>query len=165
MAGSGTRQHDEAMTDTVLRGRAAALLSIRTFAVAGALALALSGCSASTPSVDDIVPDEASAGDTGGATDESSDDSGDGEVTVIGAELVSSFAAIAAETYAEGRDPMPSVEFTAADAVTFTFPGELDEAARIGNCQIAYGVLDAEGIAITIVDNSGSLDCTALVEG
>ena len=149
------------MTDTVLRGRAAALLTLRSLAVAGALALALSGCSTSTPSVDDIVPDEASAGDTGGATDESAD----GEVTVIGADLVSSFAAIAAETYAEGRDPIPTVEFTAADAVTFTFATELDEAARIGNCQIAYGVLNAEGIAITIVDNSGQFDCTGFIDG
>ena len=161
MASQGGKPHAERMTDTALRGRAAALLSLRTFAVAGALALALSGCSTSTPSVDDIVPDEASAGDTGGVTDESAD----GEATVIGAELVGSFAAIAAETYAEGRDPMPTVEFTSSDAVTFTFEGELDEAARIGNCQIAYGVLDAEGISITIVDNSGPFDCTAFVNG
>lgn len=136
--------------------------TLRVLAVAGALALALTGCSAAAPvSTDDLIPDVVDQGDTGG----DAGGSNDGEVTVVGADLVSSFAAIAAETYAEGRDPMPSVEFTSASAVTFTFPGTLDEAARIGNCQIAYGVLDAEGIAITIVDGSGSLDCTALIEG
>lgn len=136
--------------------------TLRVLAVAGALALALTGCSAAAPvSTDDLIPDVVDQGDTGGDAGGSSD----GEVTIIGADLVGSFAAIAAETYAEGRDPMPSVEFTSASAVTFTFPGTLDEAARIGNCQIAYGVLDAEGIAITIVDDSGSLDCTALIEG
>jgi len=136
--------------------------TLRALAVAGALALALTGCSAAAPvSTDDLIPDVVDQGDTGG----DAGGSNDGEVTIIGADLVGSFAAIAAETYAEGRDPMPSVEFTSASAVTFTFPGTLDEAARIGNCQIAYGVLDAEGIAITIVDDSGSLDCTALIEG
>ncbi len=136
--------------------------TLRVLAVAGALALALTGCSATAPvSTDDLIPDVVDQGDTGG----DAGGSNDGEVTVVGADLVSSFAAMAAETYAEGRDPMPAVEFTSASAVTFTFPGTLDEAARIGNCQIAYGVLDAEGITITIVDDSGSLDCTALIEG
>ena len=136
--------------------------TLRLLAVAGALTLALTGCSATAPvSTDDLIPDVVDQGDTGG----DAGGSNDGQATVIGADLVSSFAAIAAETYAEGRDPIPTVEFTSASAVTFTFPGTLDEAARIGNCQIAYGVLDAEGIAITIVDDSGSFHCTALVEG
>lgn len=136
--------------------------TLRVLAVAGVLALALTGCSTTAPvSTDDLIPDVVDQGDTGG----DAGGSNDGEVTVVGADLVSSFAAIAAETYAEGRDPMPAVEFTSASAVTFTFAGTLDEAARIGNCQIAYGVLDAEGITITIVDDSGSLDCTALIEG
>ena len=82
---------------------------------------------------------------------------------LLGADLVGSFAAIAAETYAENNDPMPTVEFTSASTVVFTFQGTLGEVTRFGNCQVAYGVLDAEGIDITIVDDSGSFDCTAEV--
>jgi len=152
MAAAPAEPQAEGMTTTTLR----------LLAAAGALTFALTGCSAGgAVSTDDLIPDVVDAGDTGG--DASGDD--DGEATVIGADLVSSFAGIAAEQYAEGRDPIPTVEFTSSSAVVFTFAGTLDEAARIGNCQIAYGVLDAEGIAITIVDDSGSLDCTALVEG
>lgn len=136
--------------------------TLRVLAVAGALALALTGCSAAAPvSTDDLIPDVVDQGDTGGDAGGSNDD----EVTIIGADLVGSFAAIAAETYAENNDPMPTVEFTSASTVVFTFPGTLGETTRFGNCQVAYGVLDAEGIAITIVDDSGSFDCTAAIEG
>lgn len=149
------------MTDTALRPRAA-LLTLRSLAIAGALTLALTGCSTAAPvSTDEILPDVVDASDTG--VDASGEN--DGEATIIGAELVGSFAAIAAETYAENNDPMPTVEFTSASTVVFTFPGTLGEVTRFGNCQVAYGVLDAEGIDITIVDDSGSFDCTAEVEG
>lgn len=162
MAGGADPPQAEGMTSTTPRRRASTLLAVRSLAVASVLTIALTGCVAGGGvSTDDIIPDVVDQGDTGG----DAGGSNDGEVTVVGADLVSSFAAIAAETYAEGRDPMPAVEFTSASAVTFTFPGTLDEAARIGNCQIAYGVLDAEGITITIVDDSGTLDCTALIEG
>lgn len=137
--------------------------TVRLLAVAGALAIALTGCSAAAPaSTDDIIPDVVDAGDTGG--DASGTD--DGEVTVIGADLASSTAVLLAETYAEGRDPIPTVEFVDATTVRFAWPaGALTESDALGNCQIAYGALSGEGIRVLIAVGDAEADCTAEIEG
>lgn len=137
--------------------------TLRALAVAGALALALTGCSAAAPvSTDDIIPDVVDQGDTGG--DASGEN--DGEVTVIGADLTTSTAALLAEIYAEGRDPIPTVEFLDATTVRFAWPeGSLDEGQAISNCQIAYGSLTGEGIRVFVAIGSAETDCTAFVEG
>lgn len=138
-------------------------LTVRLLAVAGVLAIALTGCSAAAPaSTDDIIPDVVDAGDTGG--DASGTD--DGEVTVIGADLASSTAVLLAETYAEGRDPIPTVEFVDATTVRFAWPaGALTESDALGNCQIAYGALSGEGIRVLIAVGDAEADCTAEIEG
>ncbi|WP_439565077.1 hypothetical protein [Microcella sp.] len=137
--------------------------NLRLLAVAAALTLALTGCSTAAPvSTDEIIPDAADAGDTGG-------DAGggnDGQVTVIGADLTSSTAALLAEVYAEGRDPIPTVEFLDATTVRFAWPaGSLSESDALGNCQIAYGALNGEGIRVLIAVGDAEADCTADVEG
>lgn len=119
----------------------------RRVGVAGILPVAallvIAGCASpeSTSSTDDDAP----------ATDTSTD--------------VGTGAGAGEDTPAEGRDPIPLVTFTGPLSVTFTFATTLDEAAEIGNCQIAYGVLDASGVDITIVDDDSTIDCTALIEG
>ncbi|RZS59081.1 hypothetical protein EV141_0298 [Microcella putealis] len=62
----------------------------------------------------------------------------------------------------EGEAVIEGAELVTDDFVLAT---TLDEAAEIGNCQIAYGVLDASGVDITIVDDDSTIDCTALIEG
>lgn len=149
------------MTDTALRPRAA-LLTIRSLAIAGALTLALTGCSTAAPvSTDEILPDVVDAGDTGG--DASGEN--DSQVTVIGADLTSGTAAMLAEVYAEGRDPIPTVEFLDATTVRFSWTDGPDVVDVFGNCQIAYGALSGEGIRVLITAGSEELDCTAEVEG
>lgn len=152
----------EVMTTTSVRPRAA-LFALRSLAVAGALALALTGCSTAAPvSTDDIIPDVADAGDTGG----DAGGSNDGEVTVIGADLASGTAVMLAEVYAEGRDPIPTVEFLDATTVRFAWPaGSLTEGDALGNCQIAYGALSGEGIRVLIAVGDAEADCTAEIEG
>lgn len=137
--------------------------NLRLLAVAAALTLALTGCSTAAPvSTDDLIPDAADAGDTGG--DAGGDN--DGQVTVIGADLTSSTAALLAEVYAEGRDPIPTVEFLDATTVRFAWPaGSLTESDALGNCQIAYGALNGEGIRVLIAVGDAEADCTADVEG
>ena len=137
--------------------------TLRVLAVAGALALALTGCSAAAPvSTDDIIPDVVDQGDTGG----DAGGNNDGDVTVIGADLASSTAVLLAETYAEGRDPIPTVEFLDATTVRFAWPaGSLSESDALGNCQIAYGALSGEGIRVLIVVGDAEADCTAEIEG
>lgn len=137
--------------------------TVRLLAVAGVLAIALTGCSAAAPaSTDDIIPDVVDAGDTGG--DASGTD--DGEVTVIGADLASGTAVMLAEVYAEGRDPIPTVEFLDATTVRFAWPaGALTESDALGNCQIAYGALSGEGIRVLIAVGDAEADCTAEIEG
>lgn len=155
------RQADT-MTQTVLRGRAATQLTLRSLAVAGALALALAGCSAVVPlSTDDMIPDEVDAADTGGDASGENDD----EVTVVGADLTSFSAALLAETYAEGRDPMPTAEFLDANTVLFGFGGDLTEEQVIGNCQIAWGVMSGESIRVLFTLGTEDFDCTAYMEG
>jgi len=150
------------MTDTDLRPRASALFALRSAAIVGAIALALTGCStAASVSTDDIIPDVADAGDTGGdAAGEN-----DGEVTVIGEDLTSGTAALLAKVYAEGRDPIPTVEFLDATTVRFSWADGPDTIDVLGNCQIAYGALSGEGIRVLITAGSDELDCTAEVEG
>lgn len=150
------------MTDTALRRRAA-LLTFRSLAIAGALTLALTGCSTAAPvSTDEILPDVVDAGDTGG--DASGEN--DGEATVIGADLTSTTAALLAKVYAEGRDPIPTVEFLDATTVRFGWPADsLSEVDALGNCQIAYGALNGEGIRVLIAVGDAEADCTAEVEG
>lgn len=178
MAGGGGRPHHERMT-APHRPRTARLAR-RRVGIAGILPLAalllIAGCASpdTAPVADDAPSDntenlatetDSSDGDggEGAVADEPADDS---EAVIEGADLVTdSFVLIGAETYAEGRDPIPTVTFTGPLSVTFTFATTLDEAAKIGNCQIAYGVLDASGVDITIVDDAGETDCTALVEG
>ncbi|MGY6498483.1 MAG: hypothetical protein ACXIUP_09680 [Microcella sp.] len=139
-----------------------------------AATLALAGCAGGSPapviddsanvdaSTDTAPPEEPAAGDADAPADEPSSSSD--EVTVIGGDLVDDlFVRVAAEQYAKGRTPVPTVEFTSATDVTFSFDTTLDEVTLIGNCQIAYGVLDAEGVSVTIVDGSGTLDCTAFI--
>ncbi len=142
--------------------------TVRLLAVAAALTLALTGCSTAAPvstddiSTDDIVPNVVDAGDTGG--DAAGDN--DGEVTVIGADLTSGTAVLLAEVYAEGRDPIPTVEFLDATAVSFAWPaGSLTEGDALGNCQIAYGALSGEGIRVLIAVGDAETDCTAEIEG
>lgn len=136
---------------------------LRLLAIAGALTLALTGCSTAAPvSTDDIIPDVADAGDTGG----DAAGSNDGEVTVIGADLASGTAVLLAEVYAEGRDPIPTVEFLDATTVRFAWPaGSLSESDALGNCQIAYGALSGEGIRVLIAVGDAEADCTAEIEG
>ena len=137
-------------------------LNLRLLAVAGALTLALTGCSTAAPvGTDDIIPDVADAGDTGG------DAAGDnaGEVTVIGEDLTSFTAALLAKTYAEGRDPIPTVEFLDATTVLFTWADGPDTIDVLGNCQIAYGALNGEGIRVLVAVGDAEVDCTAEIEG
>jgi hypothetical protein len=153
MAGVAARQHDEGMTTSPLR----------LWAIAGALTLALTGCSTTVPlSTDDIIPDAVDAGDTGG--DASGEN--DGEVVVIGEDLTSFTAALLAKVYAEGRDPIPTVEFLDATTVRFGWPADsLSEVDALGNCQIAYGALNGEGIRVLIAVGDAEADCTAEIQG
>jgi hypothetical protein len=136
---------------------------LRLWAIAGALTLALTGCSTAAPlSTDDIIPDVVDAGDTGG--DASSEN--DGEVVVIGEDLTSFTAALLAKVYAEGRDPIPTVEFLDATTVRFGWPADsLSEVDALGNCQIAYGALNGEGIRVLIAVGDAEADCTAEIQG
>lgn len=138
-------------------------LNLRLLAVAGALTLALTGCSTAAPaSTDDLLPDVVDQGDTGG----DAGGSNDGQVTVIGADLASGTAVMLAEVYAEGRDPIPTVEFLDATTVRFAWPaGSLTEGDALGNCQIAYGALSGEGIRVLIAVGDAETDCTAEIEG
>ncbi len=152
MAPLGGQPHDGAMTTSALR----------LFAIAGALTMALTGCSTAGPvTTDDILPDVVDAGDTGG--DASGEN--DGEVTVIGEDLTSTTAALLAKVYAEGRDPIPTVEFLDATTVRFAWPAGLTEQQALDNCQIAYGALSGEGIRVLIAVGDAEADCTAEVEG
>ena len=152
MAEAAARPHDGVMTTSPLR----------LWAIAGALTLALTGCSTTAPvSTDDIIPDVVDAGDAGG--DASGEN--DGEVTVIGEDLTSSTAALLAKVYAEGRDPIPTVEFLDATTVRFAWPSGLTEQQALDNCQIAYGALSGEGIRVLIAVGDAEADCTAEVEG
>lgn len=178
MAGRVGQPHDERMTAP--HRPHTARLARRRAGIAGILPLAalllIAGCASPGTAP---VADGAPSNDTENAateTDSSDGDGGDGaaadgpaddgEAVIEGADLVTdSFVLIGAETYAEGRDPIPTVTFTGPLSVTFTFATTLDESALIGNCQIAYGVLDESGVDITIVDDAGETDCTALVEG
>lgn len=136
--------------------------TLRVLAVAGALALALTGCSAAAPvSTDDLIPDVVDQGDTGG----DAGGSNDGEVTIIGADLASSPAVLLAEVYAEGRDPIPIVEFLDATTVRFAWDAGLTEQQALDNCQIAYGALNGEGIRVLIAIGDAEADCTAQIEG
>jgi hypothetical protein len=136
---------------------------LRLWAIAGALTLALTGCSTAAPlSTDDIIPDVVDAGDTGG--DASSEN--DVEVVVIGEDLTSFTAALLAKVYAEGRDPIPTVEFLDATTVRFGWPADsLSEVDALGNCQIAYGALNGEGIRVLIAVGDAEADCTAEIQG
>lgn len=150
----------------------------RRIGVAGILPVAallvIAGCASpeSTSSTDDDAPATDTSTDVGTGAGAGEDtpaeepETEEGEAVIEGAELVTDdFVLAGAETYAEGRDPIPLVTFTGPFSVTFTFATTLDEAAEIGNCQIAYGVLDASGVDITIVDDDSTIDCTALIEG
>lgn len=141
--------------------------AFRALAVAGALAFALTGCSTAAPvSTDDLIPDVAELGDPGGSTDSNAGEVGDGEVTVIGADLTSGSAALIAEIYAEGRDPIPTVEFLDATTVRFTWPeGSLTEEQALSNCQIAYGSMSGEGVRVLFAIGDAEADCTAEIEG
>ena len=138
-------------------------LNLRLLAVAAALTLALTGCSTAAPAgTDDLLPDVVDQGDTGG----DAGGSNDGQVTVIGADLASGTAGSLAEVYAEGRDPIPTVEFLDATTVRFAWPaGSLTEGDALGNCQIAYGALSGEGIRVLIAVGDAETDCTAEIEG
>lgn len=162
MAERGAASQAEGMTTTTLRA----------LAVAGTLALALTGCSTAAPvSTDDLIPDVVDQGDTGGdaggsGSEDGGSEDGDGEVTVIGADLASGTAVSLAEVYAEGRDPIPTVEFLDATTVRFAWPaGSLTEGDALGNCQIAYGALSGEGIRVLIAVGDAETDCTAEIEG
>ena len=162
MAVAPRRAQNGTMTTPSLRRHAALTLAPRALRAAGVLAVVLSGGSVAVPlSTDDLIPDTVDAGDTGG--DASGDN--DGQVTVVGADLTSFTAALLAETYAEGRDPMPSVEFLDATTVQFTWADPLTEEQAIGNCQIAWGVMDGEGIRALFAAGGAESDCTALIEG
>lgn len=150
----------------------------RRVGVAGILPVAallvIAGCASpeSTSSTDDDAPATDTSTDVGTGAGAGEDtpaeepETEEGEAVIEGAELVTDdFVLAGAETYAAGRDPIPLVTFTGPLSVTFTFATTLDEAAEIGNCQIAYGVLDASGVDITIVDDDSTIDCTALIEG
>jgi hypothetical protein len=67
--------------------------------------------------------------------------------------------------YAEGRDPIPTVEFLDATTVRFAWPAGLTEQQALDNCQIAYGALSGEGIRVLIAVGDAEADCTAEVEG
>ena len=145
------------MTNTVALRQPSA---IALLVLAGAIAL--TGCSATA--------DASTAGsstDTGTSSTESTDDgaSADGEVQVIGEDLPSYTGLLLATTYAEGRDPQPTVEFLDATSVKFTFPEEFPLEQAISNCQIAWGSLQGEGIHVYITSGSVEQDCTAEMEG
>ncbi|MDF1478826.1 hypothetical protein PYV02_06970 [Leifsonia sp. H3M29-4] len=144
------------MIDTEPRRRLAAALG-----AAAILALALTGC-AGTPTTPDSGTADAPIAEA--ETQTEADTSSD-EVVVIGGELPSGTVALLAETYAKGRDPRPTVEFLDAMTVRFEFPSALGESDLIGNCQIAWGSLEAEGVQIFIVDPSTETDCNALITG
>lgn len=144
------------MIDTERHPRLPAVLG-----AAAMLALALTGC-AGTPTTPDS--DTADAPIAEAETQTEADTSSD-EVVVIGGELPSGTVALLAETYAKGRDPRPTVEFLDATTVRFEFPSALGESDLIGNCQIAWGSLEAEGVQIFIVDPSTETDCNALITG
>ena len=151
------------MTRHTTSGRAATFRALPAVALIGAAVFVLAGCSSpAAVSTDDLVPDVVDVGDTGG--DAGGDN--DGEVTVIGADLASSTAVLLAEVYAEGRDPIPTVEFVDATTVRFAWPaGSLTESDALGNCQIAYGALSGEGIRVLIAVGDAEADCTAEIEG
>ena len=151
------------MTRHTTSGRAATFRALPAVALIGAAVFVLAGCSSpAAVSTDDLVPDVVDVGDTGG--DAGGDN--DGEVTVIGADLASSTAVLLAEVYAEGRDPIPTVEFVDATTVRFAWPaGSLTESDALGNCQIAYGALSGEGIRVLIAVGDAEANCTAEIEG
>ena len=151
------------MTRHTTSGRAATFRALPAVALIGAAVFVLAGCSSpAAVSTDDLIPDVVDVGDTGG--DAGGDN--DGEVTVIGADLASSTAVLLAEVYAEGRDPIPTVEFVDATAVRFAWPaGSLTESDALGNCQIAYGALSGEGIRVLIAVGDAEANCTAEIEG
>ena len=151
------------MTLHTTSGRAATFRALPAVALIGAAVFVLAGCSSpAAVSTDDLIPDVVDVGDTGG--DAGGDN--DGEVTVIGADLASSTAVLLAEVYAEGRDPIPTVEFVDATTVRFAWPaGALTESDALGNCQIAYGALSGEGIRVLIAVGDAEADCTAEIEG
>ncbi len=159
--------HDDRMPETALRPRVAATLALRSLAVVGALAVALSGCSTAAPaSTDELIPDVAELGDPGGDSGGGAGDVGDDEVTVIGADLTTGSAALIAEIYAEGRDPIPTVEFLDATTVRFAWPeGSLTEDQALSNCQIAYGSMSGEGVRVLFAIGDAEADCTAEIEG
>ncbi len=155
------------MTDTAVRPGAIALLAFRSLAIAGALTFVLAGCSAPAPaSSDDVLQEVVDAGEPSGDAGGDEAAESDSGVTVIGADLTSGTAVLLAEVYAEGRDPMPTVEFLDATTVRFAWPeGSLTESDALGNCQIAYGALSGEGIRVLIAVGDAEADCTAEIEG
>lgn len=140
--------------------------ALRSLVVIGALALSLAGCAGGpAASSSDSGSGDSAADSSNSDSSASSDSSGDGEVQVIGEDLPSFTALLLAKTYAEGRDPQPTVEFLDPTSVRFTFPTEFPEAQAIGNCQIAWGALQGEGIHVYITSGAVEQDCTAYMEG
>ncbi len=123
-------------------------VALRSLIVAGVLAFTLAGCSASAPE---------SSGSENNAP-ESSEKEGNEEVTVIGEELPGTTALRLATTYAEGRDIVPTVEFVDATTVRFSFA---DGADALNECQIAWSVMNGEGIYVYIDVAGTELDCSA----
>lgn len=133
---------------------------ILSLALVGVLALSLAGCS--SPASVEPADGETSTSDETAPEETTSDETADGEVVVIGGDLASGTAVLLAETYADGRDPKPTVEFLDATTVRFAFPDGVDE---LGNCQIAYGVMSGEGVRVLMTVGATEFDCTAEVEG
>jgi hypothetical protein len=155
---------NESISDSPLTAKTA----LRALAIIGTLAFALSGCAPSATGSDGAAEpstfaQEGNAGDEeSSAGDDTATDSD--EVTVIGGDLTTYSALLLATTYAEGRDPQPTIEFLDETTVRFSFPGGLSEEQAIGNCQIAYGVMNGEGVRVFMKVGDAEQDCTAYIE-
>jgi|GEM_PF-3284088 hypothetical protein len=157
---------NESISDSPLTAKTA----LRALAIIGTLAFALSGCAPSAVSNDGAAePSTSTEGqENSGDEDSSADDetaTDSDEVTVIGGDLPDSTVLLLATIYAKGRDPQPTVEFLDATTVRFSFPAGLSESDAIGNCQIAYGALNGEGVRVFTKFGDAEQDCTAYVEG
>lgn len=133
---------------------------ILSLALVGVLALSLAGCSA--PASDDPASPGTTTSDETATEESAPEETTSDEVVVIGGDLASGTAVLLAETYADGRDPKPTVEFLDATTVRFAFPDGVDE---LGNCQIAYGVMSGEGVRVLMTVGATEFDCTAEIEG
>lgn len=152
------------MNETISDSSFSPTTALRALAIIGTLAFALSGCAPASTDSEGTAEPSTSTEDQGTSGDDTSPTDSD-EVNVIGGDLAGSTALLLATTYAEGRDPQPTVEFLDATTVRFDFPAGLNESAAIGNCQIAYGVMDGEGVRVFLKVGDAEQDCTAYIEG